>query len=239
MKIVAFNGTHKQKSSNTEVLVENFLLGAKDAGAETESVRLISKRINPCLACKACWTKESVKCVIDDDMKHLIKLFIEADIVVFACPVYADNITGIMKTFIDRLMPIGDPHWELDSNGESRHCMKYDKPFGLIAISNCGYPEQSHFSVLRTFYRRFCRNSQMTLCGEIYRGAGAFLTMQTPEFSKLVTNYLKLVQQAGREVVLGKKISNDLSKKLEAPWIDDPEFNSQFLCKVNELADRM
>ncbi len=42
-------------------------------------------------------------------------------------------------------------------------------------ISNCGFPEQSHFQVLGLLTRRMARNYHTEFVGEIYRGAGALL----------------------------------------------------------------
>jgi len=237
MKITAFNGTHKTGGSNTAILVDHFLQGAAEEGAQIEHVRLAQARIQPCTACKACWQKTPGKCVIADDMSVLLEKFISSDIVVLASPIYADNISGLLKTFIDRLIPVGDPHWEFDEHGESRHCRRHAKPTRLVAVSNCGYPEQSHFYVLRLYFRRLCRNMHLELSGEIYRGAGALLSGGIPEFAGYLASYLDLVKNAGREVVRHGRVSEPLSESLETPMVTLPGFNQLFLAKVNQLID--
>lgn len=237
MKITAFNGTHKIGESNTAILIDHFLQGAAAEGTQVEHVRLIQAKIQPCTACKACWQNTPGKCVIDDDMSALLEKFISSDIVVLASPIYADNVSGLLKTFIDRLIPVGDPHWEFDQHSESRHCRRHAKPAKLVAVSNCGYPEQSHFDVLRLYFRRLCRNMQLELCGEIYRGAGALLAGDVPEFAGYLTSYLDLVKEAGREVVRQGRVSETLTESLEAPMVPLPGFNQIFLAKVNQLVD--
>lgn len=239
MKITAFNGSHKKVGSNTSILVDWFLAGAEDAGAQVEQIKLSTCRIEQCMACKSCWNKTPGKCVIKDDMASLVEKFISSDIVVFASPVYTDNISGLMKTFLDRLIVVGDPHWELDDNNESRHCRRYEKRIGLVAISNCGYPEQSHFDPQRIFYRRLCRNMHMRLAGEIYRGAGALLAGIVPEFSEFLKTCQKMVYAAGQQVEKNGKISSDLQRRLEEPMIPLPDFNRRFLEKVNQMADQI
>lgn len=237
MKITAFNGTHKTGESNTGILVKNFLQGAVEAGAEVEAVQLADFRIGFCRACKLCWETSDGHCPQNDDMPALIGKFTESDIVVMATPLYVDAMTGLMKTFLDRLIPVGDPHWELDEKGECRHGRRFGKPAKLVAIGNCGYPEQSHFEVLRIFFRRMCRNMHLELAGEIYRGAGGLLSIQAPKFAKYVGDYLALVRQAGREITLSGKISDELSRKIEEPMVPSPGFNELYLKRVNELID--
>jgi len=237
MKITAFNGTHKIGESNTAILIDHFLEGAAAEGAQVEHVRLAPAKIQPCTACKACWQNTPGKCVIDDDMSALLEKFISSDIVVLASPIYADNVSGLLKTFIDRLIPVGDPHWEFDQHGESRHCRRHVKPAKLVAVSNCGYPEQSHFDVLRLYFRRLCRNMQLELCGEIYRGAGALLAGGVHEFAGYLTSYLDLVKKAGREAVRQGRVSETLTESLEAPMVPLPGFNQIFLAKVNQIVD--
>jgi FMN-dependent NADH-azoreductase len=237
MKITAFNGSHKKSNSNTSVLVEWFLDGAREAGAAVEHVKLATCHIGLCTACKACWNQTPGKCVINDDMACLVQKFIESDTVVFASPIYVDNVSGLLKTFLDRLIVVGDPHWEFDENNESRHRRRYDKPAGILAISNCGYPEQSHFDVQRLFYRRMCRNMHMKLAGEIYQGAGALLSGIVPEFSEFVKNYQEMVHTAGQEVARTGMISDILQTELEKPLIPLPGFNRLFLEKVNSIVD--
>jgi len=170
-------------------------------------------------------------------MSTLLEKFISSDIVVLASPIYADNVSGLLKTFIDRLIPVGDPHWEFDEHGESRHCRRHAKPTKLVAVSNCGYPEQSHFDVLRLYFRRMCRNMHLELCGEIYRGAGALLVGAVPEFAGYLASYLDLVKEAGREVVRQGMVSETLTERLEAPMVPLPGFNQMFLAKVNQIVD--
>jgi len=239
MIITAFNGTHKTGPSNTAIIVDAFLQGAAGAGARTEHIRLAGHKIQPCLACKACWQRTPGKCVIQDDMAVLTEKFINSDLVILASPIYTDNVSGLLKVFLDRLITTGDPHWEFDEHGESRHCRRHPKPTRLVAISNCGYPEQSHFDVLRLFFRRLCRNMHLELAGEIYRGAGGLLAGIVPEFSEHIDRYLNLVKQAGRETAATGRIPTDLQQALEAPLIPHPDFNRMFLAKVNQLADRL
>jgi len=101
MKIIAINGSPRTLRSTTRTLANFVLEGAAAAGAETEMIDLCDLRITPCTACEGC-TFNGV-CVYDDDVPVLVERMKEADGIVFASPVYIDNITGQMKVFFDRL----------------------------------------------------------------------------------------------------------------------------------------
>ena len=219
MKIVAFNGSPHCEQGNTSVLVEEFFAGAREAGAETENVFLAKKEITHCIGCFACWVKTPGVCVHKDDVAELLETYMSADVVVLASPLYVDNVTGIMKVFMDRLIPLGDPHFEKDARGETRHVKKLEKTPKLVVISNCGYPEQSHFQVLRLLFRRIARNFHTEIIGEIYRGGGGILTAPMAEASFIRKGYLKLVRKAGKEVVEEGRISEATAKGLEKQLI--------------------
>ena len=110
MKIVAFNGSPRGKQSNTDRILQPFLDGARKAGAQTETIYLRELEINPCLGCYTCWTKTPGVCVHKDDMPPLLVKMRQADIVVYATPLYIFTVTGIMKDFMDRHIPNVQPH---------------------------------------------------------------------------------------------------------------------------------
>jgi len=237
MKIIAFNGSPRAEQSTTNLMVSAFLAGADSAGAETEQIFLAHKKIGHCLGCFTCWLKTPGTCIQSDDMDGLIAKYFSADVVVFATPLYMDNVSGIMKNFMDRLLPTGDPHFEKDDNGEVRH-VKGKKPDPkFVMISNSGFPEQSHFQVLKLLTQRLARNYQTEFIGEIYRGAGALL--QTQEMKSITDQYLKLLHKSGSEVVNGGRISTQTSRELDQPLIPDPNYVDIFITNANAFMDNM
>ena len=101
MKILAINGSPRTVRSNTHRLAQFVLEGATDAGAETEMIDLCDLRVTPCTACEGCSLNGI--CVFEDDAPALVARMREADGIVFASPVYIDNVSGQMKVFFDRL----------------------------------------------------------------------------------------------------------------------------------------
>jgi multimeric flavodoxin WrbA len=101
MKILAINGSPRTVRSTTRRLAGFVLEGAANAGAETEMIDLCDLNVTPCTACEAC--SLSGTCVNDDDVPLLVDRMKGADGIVFASPVYIDNVSGQMKVFFDRL----------------------------------------------------------------------------------------------------------------------------------------
>jgi multimeric flavodoxin WrbA len=101
MKILAIHGSPRTVRSTTRRLVKSVLEGAAEAGAKTEIIDLCDLRVTPCTACEACSLNGT--CVNDDDVPALVDRMKEADGILFASPVYIDNVSGQMKVFFDRL----------------------------------------------------------------------------------------------------------------------------------------
>ncbi|MDD5529731.1 MAG: flavodoxin family protein [bacterium] len=226
MKITVFNGSPRAEKGNTHIMVEEFLSGAKEAGAETENIFLVKNNIKHCLGCYNCWIQTPGECIIKDDMKELLSKFIETDIVVFATPLYVDNVSGIMKNFMDRLIPVLDPYFKKDENGECRHTNRYNKSPKIVVISNSGFPEQSHFQVLQLLFRRIAKNMQSEVIGEIYRGGGPILGNKMLLLTPFIHNYKKCLHKAGKEIVENLKLSDETIQKLEKPIIPDEQYIS-------------
>lgn len=92
-----------RKGGNSDLLCDQFLQGALDAGHHAEKIALREHKINYCLGCGVCNTTH--KCVQKDDMAELLNKMVEADVIVLATPVYFYSMDGQLKTFIDRTVP--------------------------------------------------------------------------------------------------------------------------------------
>lgn len=93
-----------RKKSNSCMLAEQFARGAKESGNNVETVYLADKKIAFCRGCMAC--QKTLKCVIRDDAVEIAEKMKNADVLVFATPVYYYGISGQLKTMIDRANPV-------------------------------------------------------------------------------------------------------------------------------------
>lgn len=85
---------------NTRQLVDAFVKGAVDAGHQTEVVSLNEKQVNGCIGCNAC--RFGKPCVQKDDFNSLIPAIKNADLIVFASPLYFWTLSSKIKAFIER-----------------------------------------------------------------------------------------------------------------------------------------
>jgi len=217
MKITVFNGSPRGKKGTTNIVVEAFLAGAVEAEAEVENIFLVEREIKHCLGCVACWVKTPGKCVQNDDMEELIEKFIGSDISIFATPIHVDNVSGIMKDFIDRLIPTRMPYFEVHIDGETRHLNRYNQKSKIMMISSCGYPEQSQFQVIRLWLKRFSRNFDMEIAGEIYRSWGWLLKAEDDSLEPKIKAYKDLLKKAGHEVAGNLRLSEETAAELDRP----------------------
>lgn len=95
-----------RKGGNSEMLAKEFEKGALKAGNEVEIVSLHDKSIGFCRGCFACL--KLGKCVIADDAVEIAEKMKNADVLVFATPVYYYSVSGQLKTMLDRANPLYD-----------------------------------------------------------------------------------------------------------------------------------
>lgn len=105
MKILVITGSPR-KNGNSNTLVEHFIKGAQEKGHLVERFDSAAKKVHPCIACDKC--AQNGTCVFDDDFNFVKENILDADMVVFASPVYYFSMSAQIKTVIDRFYAIND-----------------------------------------------------------------------------------------------------------------------------------
>ena len=101
MKKVIVISTSLRRGSNSDMLADQFVEGAKAAGNDVEKISLIGKNIQFCKGCLGC--QKIGRCVINDDVNDIMAKVLKADIICWATPIYYYEMSGQMKTLIDRM----------------------------------------------------------------------------------------------------------------------------------------
>ena len=99
-KVLILSGSPR-KGGNSDILCDEFLRGAQDAGHKAEKIRVAEKKVAPCSGCYYCSTHGGA-CVHKDDMADILQKMIDADVIVLASPVYFYSISAQLKAVIDR-----------------------------------------------------------------------------------------------------------------------------------------
>ncbi len=229
--IVVFDGgARNKKLSKTTLMVDKFIEGASSAGANVEEYKLSKLNIHQCDGCYMCWTNIPGQCVHKDIMIELREKYRSADLVVFASPLYIFNVTGIMKTFMDRLLPILKPYMLLDE--KDWHISHPDRfpefgEQGMVVFSASGFPDvDGNFDGLKGMYRAWASHSQNSyLMGEFFLTASEMLPQPVYKSRK------DLVEQscfnAGVQVVNDGYIDYQYMANVSNPKVNNKTFQNQ------------
>jgi len=225
VKIMAFNGSPRGDRGNTDRVLQHFLAGARKAGAETETVYLKDKKINHCTGCFTCWSKTPGKCIHQDDMPELLEKIRGTDVLIHATPLYVFTVSGLMKDFMDRIIPLLKPY--IEKRGDQYiHPGRYEGewPKRVVLISNCGFPERHHFSGLVETFRCFTSSPDLELSATILCAGGELLSVS--ELQESIRWYKDAAHRAGQEFVRKGSVTPETQAVLDRN-LADPEVYSR------------
>ncbi|MGN1023829.1 MAG: flavodoxin family protein [Lachnospiraceae bacterium] len=178
MKILVLESSGNKKGSSN-MLAEAFIRGAEENHNEVTVYDVRRHDIRPCLGCNAC--EMNGPCVLKDDYERELKgLIRDADMLVFAMPVYYYNWPAQLKTVIDRFYSFT---MELTS-------MKKKTALLTVAWDDT----DSVFDIVIAYYRRICEYMQFRDCGMVIgKGCG------TPSMTR-ASGYPEKAYELGRSI---------------------------------------
>ncbi len=103
MKNVVIISSSPRNDGNSETLARQFEAGAKTTGHNVDFIILRDYNLGYCKACYLC--EKTGKCFQNDGMNEINEKLVNADVIVFATPVYFYSMSGQLKVMIDRLVP--------------------------------------------------------------------------------------------------------------------------------------
>ena len=194
MHVMAFNGSAR-KTWNTATLLEKALEGAASQGADTEIIHLYDLRYSGCKSCFACKTKGGKsygRCATQDDLTPVLERVIEVDGIILGSPIYYGTVSGMMKSFLERL---AFPFWTYTDPPQSLFPKRI--PTGLIYTMNVteemakdfGYG--THFAVNERMLRVVFGSSESLLSCDTY---------QFEDYSKVVATRFDPERKAKRRL---------------------------------------
>jgi len=214
MKVLAINCSPKMDKGITALILNPFLDGMREAGADVELVHTKKLDIGPCLGRLECFVRGA--CIQKDDMQTLLPKLQDADVWVFATPVYWGGVAGGMKNLIDRMTPFGNPVFGI-RDGHSYHSLREDVKRGeAVLVSSCGFWELDNFDGSINYMKTFCRQAEREFAGALLRPHSMpFAGML--KMGKPVGDVLEAAKDAGREFVKNGRISAETLKTIGRP----------------------
>jgi len=205
MNVLAINGSPKMEKGNTTMILGPFLKGLRETGANVDLFYTNELKVDPCNGDLSCWLVHPGECSQKDDMQILYPKFRNADVIVWATPVYYAGVTGPLKNVMDRQLPLhifGEP-------GTKRQ--------KIILVSTCGAWEMGMFDPLlaqmEALGKRPDGSSDFT--GALLRPHADCMTeIMKTKGRELVDGVFQAARDAGRELIREGEISEDTSKKV-------------------------
>jgi hypothetical protein len=205
-RVLAFNSSPRKGKGNTALILDPFIEGMRGAGADIDLYYNHDLKIKPCKGCFNCWLKTPGVCSQKDDIQWLLPKMREADVIVYATPVYSYGMTGQMKNLIDRMIVLAEPFMEV-VEGRSRHIAGAgEKTHKIVLVSNCGLWGIDNFDPLVVHVKKLCQDLPMEYAGALLRPHGealrAMLDMGAP-----VGDIIDAAGEAGRQLIADGKMS--------------------------------
>lgn len=136
-KIIAVTGSYR-RGGITDQAVAEALEGARGAGAETEIINLLDRRVEFCNNCRSCCLEPGEKrgpCVMDDDMESILAAMDAADGLILAAPVNCFNVTAVFRRFMERMLPYAYWPW-----GQAAPKMRLRPARRAVVITSAAMP---------------------------------------------------------------------------------------------------
>ena len=209
MKILVFNGSPRKSKGTTDILLEAFIEGAKESGAEVEKHHIVDLNIGGCRGCFNCWWVTPGKCVQRDDMDKLLPAIADADIMLLGTPIYGRNVTHYVQRLMERTFSFSLPEMVVQE-GETRHPGRIRKFPRLVFVATCGFPDTSNFDIVRALY-------QMAL--PILLPAAQLLLYE--EGKKQLSGFLQAIRNAGQKLAAGDELTQELKDNLIVEFSDE------------------
>ncbi|WP_027398413.1 flavodoxin family protein [Anaerovorax odorimutans] len=231
MRILAINSSFRGSKGVSAFLIDKLFIGAIEKGAECETIHLAELQINHCIDCQLCQTpKHLLKCTFDekDNASFVFRKMREADLIIFATPVYVLGMSSLLKTLFERFYStakVGEFHFTKSGmffhHGDQSLTQKPFVP--LVVYDNL---ETEMPKNIISYFKTYSKFTDAELVGTLIRKSAGMLDVSASPTSNhtISDSIFQAYVQAGRELVTQKKISKLTEKKANQPIIRLPFF---------------
>jgi len=218
-KAVAISGSVRMEKSATAKILTPFLEGMKEAGASLELFYAKRLNVKPCTGEFYCWNKKPGQCYINDSMQSLYPKLRDADILVFATPVYIP-LPGEMQNIINRLAALIDPALQR-KNGRTRARLRADvKISKIVLVSTSGWWETGNFGTVLRIVKEFTEDANVEFAGAVLRPHASFIAKNKEKAETI----FEAARQAGYQLVKEGRMSKGILKTISQPLVSEKKW---------------
>ncbi len=138
-------------------------------------------------------------------------------------------MTGLLKNFIDRFLPLATPHIQRNEDGTFYNEGRVKQLPQQFFIANSGFPGEHNFDLLKHYFE-IARQSGQSMVLEIYRNCGEALQVTEDDAPRLIQNigiFNDALRKAGREMAAEGRVSKETVDQLHMELISDEEYMAQ------------
>jgi len=229
--VLVINASPRAKNGYTDFYLKPFIEGLEKTGTDVEVVYLEKLKVNNCKGCLICMMSESGDCIHDgkDEFELLYEKQLNADLIVFAFPLYMDGMPAVLKNYFDRTVR-SDYSFFTEGQSKIRHSRRNIKNQTMMVFSICGYPEKANFKAVSEHFKQLSTTKHMPLVAEVYRSAAIYIYNNPLMYQKL-NKIMDALRCAGEEIIYGGKIRIMTKKKIE----QDVDKRSNFIKIANNF----
>ncbi|HUN56319.1 MAG TPA: flavodoxin family protein [Smithella sp.] len=230
MKILALNGSLRGGKGVTFKLLQRIGEGVKKAGGTWDIENLSELKIESCRACNHCQITKTYQCVFDkeDDVQKVFAKMKDADIIIYASPVYVFGISNLLKRLLERIHACAPAEEILfTKSGLFFHATNRSlcgKPFLSLVV--CDNVENLTVRNTKEYLRIFGRFTDAPRIGHLERrGAAAWMAAlegKNKAAKELAASILTAYERIGEELASSGRISGEAKKKAEKAFLKIP-----------------
>lgn len=213
MKIVIINSSPR-KNGVTNLLLSHMKEGMETEGASVDMFDLYKQKIKFCDGCFRCWYEHPSICKIQDDFNGIYNKVINADLVVFASPIYGMIVNAMLKSFMERLSMVSHlPDFKIDemSSKMVKPMQDHLPPVALVLSGNMSGREIFDSSYL--FFNEYFRITNTKIVGRVFRHQSELLIK--PILDKQRESVMEAMFTSGSDLVKYGRIKESTKEQAE------------------------
>ncbi|MFW9932653.1 MAG: flavodoxin family protein [Candidatus Thorarchaeota archaeon] len=212
--VLAINGSPNMEKGNTHKILAPLLDGMRKAGASVDTLFSQKLKIRHCIGDFQCWFEKVGVCIHTDEMEQVYAKVREAEILVFATPIYLP-LPGAFQNLLNRLMPLVEPMLSIQDGRTRAKWHDNVNVTKIVFVGSGGWYEVGNFEVVTHIVKEIAENVNVEFIGPIIRPHAG----QLQQGDERTMEIYEAAEVAGRQLIEKGNISQELLAKISQPLI--------------------